>query len=135
ALVEAYAKRQGLWHGSTTPDSEYSQVVELDLGTIEPSIAGPKRPQDRIALRAAKNTVEGLLANPGIDVTELTALDEASAESTPASDPISLGSTHNGGRRGSWDHLPNGTNWTSNRQPMTLNGVDTSVDNGDVVIA
>src|SRR5699024_4274002 len=46
-LVEAYAKEQGLWHDPEQP-AEYNQVVELDLATVTPSIAGPKRPQDRI---------------------------------------------------------------------------------------
>jgi len=53
ALVEAYAKEQGLWHD---PDAEpnYSETLSLDLSTIEPSIAGPKRPQDRIPLASAR---------------------------------------------------------------------------------
>ena len=135
ALVEAYAKAQGLWHDSSTPDPEYSQVVELDLSTIEPSIAGPKRPQDRISLTAAKHTVEALLANPGLDVRQVTGLDEASEESFPASDPIAMHRAHAGDEPADRSALKNGTSWTSNRQPMTLNGVDTSVDNGDVVIA
>jgi aconitate hydratase len=61
-LVEAYAKTQGLWHD---PNDEpvFSQVVELDLATVEPSLAGPKRPQDRIALKRAQQTFRALLAN------------------------------------------------------------------------
>jgi aconitate hydratase len=54
ALVEAYAKRQGLWRGDR--DAEYSDVLELDLGDVEPSIAGPRRPQDRIALKNVKQS-------------------------------------------------------------------------------
>ncbi|MFT5051125.1 MAG: aconitate hydratase [Chlamydiales bacterium] len=50
ALTEAYMKEQGLWHTAETPLPEYTDLLELDLGTIEPSLAGPKRPQDRIAL-------------------------------------------------------------------------------------
>ncbi|CAM5221146.1 Aconitate hydratase OS=Castellaniella defragrans OX=75697 GN=HNR28_000078 PE=3 SV=1 [Castellaniella defragrans] len=64
-LVEAYAKAQGLWHD---PDHEprYSETLELDLGTVEPSIAGPKRPQDRIALSQAKPAfAKALAALPG----------------------------------------------------------------------
>jgi aconitate hydratase len=53
-LVEAYAKAQGLFRTAGTPDAVYSQSIELDLSTIEPSLAGPKRPQDRVALRTAK---------------------------------------------------------------------------------
>ncbi len=52
-LIEAYAKEQGLWHHAGQADADYSDILELDMSTIEPSIAGPKRPQDRIALSAA----------------------------------------------------------------------------------
>ncbi|HJM76181.1 MAG TPA: aconitate hydratase AcnA [Dehalococcoidia bacterium] len=54
ALVEQYCKLQGLFRTSATPDPQFSEIVELDLGSIEPSIAGPKRPQDRIVLDDAK---------------------------------------------------------------------------------
>ncbi len=53
ALVEAYAKEQGLWREDGQADADYSDILELDLATVEPSIAGPKRPQDRIALKSA----------------------------------------------------------------------------------
>ncbi|MEM9333839.1 MAG: aconitate hydratase AcnA [Pseudomonadota bacterium] len=56
ALVEAYAKAQGMWREDGEPDALYTDTLELDLGTVEPSIAGPKRPQDRIALSAAAST-------------------------------------------------------------------------------
>jgi len=88
-LVEMYAKTQGLWHD---PENEpiFSQVVELDLATVEPSIAGPKRPQDRIALKNAQQTFRALLASTsGIDTLQ-GGLDEADANSFPASDPISI---------------------------------------------
>ncbi len=49
-LVEAYAKAQGLWHDANTPDPVCTDTIELDLGTVEPSLAGPRRPQDRVAL-------------------------------------------------------------------------------------
>jgi aconitate hydratase len=55
ALVEAYAKAQGLWRIDGAPAAEYTDVVELDLATVEPSLAGPKRPQDRVPLRSAKS--------------------------------------------------------------------------------
>ncbi|MGA2351949.1 MAG: aconitate hydratase AcnA [Terracidiphilus sp.] len=51
ALVENYYKKQGLFHTATTPEAEYTQILELDLATVEPSVAGPKRPQDRVLLR------------------------------------------------------------------------------------
>ncbi len=54
ALIEAYAKAQGLWREKGEPDALYTDVLELDLGDVEPSIAGPKRPQDRIALKNAR---------------------------------------------------------------------------------
>jgi len=59
-LVESYAKTQGLWHEPGQASSEYSDVLELDLSKIEPCIAGPKRPQDRIALKTAKQPLPGM---------------------------------------------------------------------------
>src|SRR5260221_98743 len=56
ALVEAYCKEQGLFHTAKTAEANYSQVVELDLSKIEPSVAGPKRPQDRVPLSQAKKS-------------------------------------------------------------------------------
>src|SRR5712675_811852 len=53
ALVEAYCREQGLFHDDRTPEAEYSELLALDLGTVEPSLAGPKRPQDRVALSKA----------------------------------------------------------------------------------
>jgi len=52
-LIEAYAKEQGLWRNKGQTDADYSDILELDMGTVEPSLAGPKRPQDRIALSEA----------------------------------------------------------------------------------
>jgi aconitate hydratase len=62
-LVEAYAKAQGLWREDGQPDALYTDVLELDLGDVEPSIAGPKRPQDRIALSSAAVSYEKILAD------------------------------------------------------------------------
>jgi aconitate hydratase len=58
SLVEAYAKAQGLWRIDGAPAAEYTDVVELDLATVEPSLAGPKRPQDRVPLRSAKSAYQ-----------------------------------------------------------------------------
>ena len=55
AIIEAYAKKQGLWRHANQQDANYSELVELDMQSVEPSIAGPKRPQDRIALSDAKD--------------------------------------------------------------------------------
>ena len=92
-LVEVYAKQQGLWHD---PDHEptYSQTVELDLSTVEPSIAGPKRPHDRIPLRIAPHAVSALLAGQSYVERGRVGLDEASGESFPASDPIAVSTDH-----------------------------------------
>src|SRR5438270_12920317 len=56
ALVEAYCRAQGRFHDENTREATYSELVELDLATVEPSIAGPKRPQDRVPLSAAPNS-------------------------------------------------------------------------------
>ncbi|MFL6549123.1 MAG: aconitate hydratase, partial [Povalibacter sp.] len=58
ALVRDYAKHQGLWREEGAPQADYTDVLELDLGTVEPSLAGPKRPQDRVPLRNAKQIYE-----------------------------------------------------------------------------
>lgn len=54
ALVEAYAKAQGLWHDADSPHAEYSATLHLDMGDVKPSLAGPKRPQDRVLLQDVK---------------------------------------------------------------------------------
>src|SRR5437016_1494177 len=61
ALVEAYCKEQGLFHTTNAPEAEYSEVIELDLSTVEPSVAGPRRPQDRVPLSRAKESFEQAL--------------------------------------------------------------------------
>ncbi|MCW3001970.1 MAG: aconitate hydratase, partial [Conexibacter sp.] len=93
-LVEAYAKEQGLWHDEHAEEPTYSDVVELDLSTVEPSLAGPKRPQDRIALSGAKEGFRASLAELlGEDQGQEVAHghDEAIAETFPASDPPANG--------------------------------------------
>ncbi len=66
-LVEAYAKTQGMWREDDQPDALYTDVLELDLNDVEPSIAGPKRPQDRIALSTAAASYEKILADTVAD--------------------------------------------------------------------
>src|SRR5207253_1418406 len=61
ALVEAYAREQGFFQGPETRDAEYSGVVDLDLGSVEPSVAGPKRPQDRVSLGKTRQSFEEAL--------------------------------------------------------------------------
>jgi len=117
ALVEAYARAQGLWHD---PDTEpvYSEYLELDLSTVEPSIAGPKRPQDRIALAGAKQAFRAVL--PGYTADD--GVDEQDRESFPASDaPASTGGGSPRSRRPT---------------PVTLaDGTAVELDHGAVVIA
>ena len=61
ALVETYCREQGMFHDETTPEAEYSELLTLDLGTVESSLAGPKRPQDRVPLSQARQSFEGAL--------------------------------------------------------------------------
>ena len=85
-LVEAYCREQGLFHDEDCEESTYSDTLELDLGDVEPSLAGPKRPQDRVALTDAASDFRAELEEyTSGDVP--TGYDEAAAESFPASDP------------------------------------------------
>jgi aconitate hydratase len=92
ALVEAYAKENNLWHDPST-EPTFSETLELDLSTVEPSLAGPKRPQDRVPLKSAKPMFREALTSyvsgdsSGDSIQD--AQDEAEAESFPASDPAS----------------------------------------------
>ncbi|MBF6059516.1 aconitate hydratase AcnA [Nocardia terpenica] len=91
ALVEAYAKEQGLWHDADK-EPAYSEYLELDLSTVVPSIAGPKRPQDRILLSESKiafrKDIHNYTSDP--EAAPHSHLDEAIEESFPASDPAVL---------------------------------------------
>lgn len=90
ALIKAYMKAQGLFHTSDTPDAEYSDVLELDLSTVQPSIAGPRRPQDRVLLKNAATSFQSAL--PGL-LTEGAELDStANAIEGEASYPLTHGS-------------------------------------------
>ncbi|MFI7132535.1 aconitate hydratase AcnA [Nonomuraea sp. NPDC050153] len=118
ALVEAYAKTQGLWLDPSAPEPVFSEYIELDLATVVPSIAGPKRPQDRIALSAAKATWRHDVQNYVSDD-----VDEEGEESFPASDAPASNATANGGR----PHKP---------VPVTLaDGTSFEIDHGIVSIA
>jgi aconitate hydratase len=90
-LVEAYAREQGLWHDESSERTTYSDTLELDLGDVVPSIAGPKRPQDRVALSDARDDFRRVLTGYVPDYDER---DEASAESFPSSDPPANGNDH-----------------------------------------
>ncbi|WP_029287733.1 aconitate hydratase AcnA [Cellulomonas sp. HZM] len=95
ALVEAYAKEQGMWldpTGAGYTEPVYSEYLELDLSTVVPSIAGPKRPQDRIELSKAKEQFQRDLPTYA---PELNLVDEAERESFPASDAPAISSGAN----------------------------------------
>ena len=115
-LVEAYCRSNGLWHN---PDEQptYSQVVELDLSTIVPSIAGPRRPQDRIPLTEARNAFSAAL--PSFGVGEGNGhVDEAGEESMNGSDAAALTSTA-----------------VRTAVPLSIDGESVEIDHGAVVIA
>ncbi len=96
-LVDAYAREQGMFHDESTPDPVFSDLLELDLGEVVPSIAGPKRPQDRVPLSQAKEsflTVMGEFdpeAAQRAEAQRRAPRDEAIEESFPASDPAGRG--------------------------------------------
>jgi aconitate hydratase len=118
ALVEAYARAQGLWHDPAV-EPVYSEYLELDLGTIVPSIAGPKRPQDRVALSDAKDNFRSVVSSYAAQDD----VDEQSEESFPASDAPSSNSRANGGR----PHKPT--------RVTAEDGTTYELDHGSVVIA
>ncbi|GAC1322548.1 MAG: aconitate hydratase AcnA [Thermoleophilaceae bacterium] len=86
-LVEAYTKEQGLFHEEGSDDATYSDTLELDLSSVEPSLAGPKRPQDRVPVRDAKQAFLTAFEEDGGE--QLSGRDEVAAESFPSSDPPS----------------------------------------------
>jgi aconitate hydratase len=90
ALVEAYAREQGLWHDEHSEEPVYSETIELDLGEVVPSLAGPKRPQDRVALSDAQESfriaLQAYLPHDDDDDPKQATI-EFSALSFPASDP------------------------------------------------
>ncbi len=138
ALVESYCKEQGLWHDASR-EPAYSEYVELDLGTVVPSIAGPKRPQDRVPLTDAKNAFRSVLGSYVDGDTHdgiVSAVDQASAESFPASD--APGHDIGNGPDGAPNEPERGSNGDRPRRPTPVtmeDGTETEVDHGSVVIA
>jgi aconitate hydratase len=132
ALVESYAKENGLWHDPST-EAEYSETLELDLSTVEPSLAGPKRPQDRVPLRSSKAMFREALGNYVEDGSVQNGVDEANVESFPASDPAAPSEADARPRRSA---APRARGRQSNPQHVTLgDGTGVDLDHGAVVIA
>ena len=131
ALVEAYAKEQGLWLDPSA-SARYSEDVELDLSTVVPSLAGPKRPQDRVALSDAKTAFRSALGT----YVQLDRLDDDIADTFPASDPFTADSENGGGTYPSANRAGQAAGRPTAAAEVTLDdGTITSVDHGSVVIA
>ncbi len=138
ALVEAYAKEQGLWHDPNF-EARYSETLELDLATIVPSIAGPKRPQDRIDLtngrEAFRQALKAYVAH-GDDEAK-SDVDDAIEDTFPASDPIAVHEGENGnGRPHVFHSAATGAGGRpSNPVRVSLDGAEFELDHGAVAIA
>ncbi len=135
-LIEAYAREQGMWHDEDSEEPTYSDELELDLGDVVPSVAGPKRPQDRVSLTESKGAFREALDGM-LDDEEPDGEDDAIAATFPASDPISthvlngLGHEPRGGTGGAQV-----ADRASVSAPVTLaDGTETELDHGHVVIA
>ncbi len=129
ALVETYCRENLLWHDERQ-EPEYSQVVDLDLSSVEPSLAGPRRPQDRVALREAKESFLDSLGTFGVDYGN--GRDEAVAESFPASDPPA-----SSGGNSLVDVDPGGVAVATKPKsvPVSIDGDEFELAHGSVVIA
>jgi aconitate hydratase len=133
-LVETYAREQGLWHDEDSEEPTFSETLELDLGQVVPSIAGPKRPQDRVSLTESKQgfrmALEGYLPDEDEE-------DEGSEESFPASDsPASNGTRSRGEEPSGGTGGAQVADRPVTKAPVTLeDGTDTELDHGHVVIA
>ena len=131
ALVEAYCKENLLWH---RPEEEptYSEIVELDLSTVEPSLAGPRRPQDRVPLAHAKTAFLDSLGTFGVDSLTNGSPDKAVADTFPASDP-----TTEQAPGGSPEPVPDGVPVAlapPERKSVRVEGEDYAIEHGSVVI-
>jgi aconitate hydratase len=140
-LVEAYAREQGLWHDEDSDEPTYSETLELDLGEVVPSLAGPKRPQDRVSLTESKSSFRMALESFVPDA-EPDEEDESAAESFPASDPPSTDGSHHHDPSHAHEDSGSGTGGAQVAErleasaPVTLeDGTETELDHGHVVIA
>jgi aconitate hydratase len=142
ALVEAYAKQQGMWHDEHSEEPTFSDTIALDLATVEPSLAGPKRPQDRVSLSDARDAFrEALCDYVPSDGAQTDPHDEAVAESYPASDPPANGvpGHEQPPAEGPEVEAPRTASATIERRhaktPVTADGASFELDHGHVVIA
>jgi aconitate hydratase len=131
ALVEAYCKENMLWHDAAEP-ATYSQIVELDLGDVEPSLAGPRRPQDRVPLRMAKASFLSQLETFGVDYPNAT-YDRALADTFPASDPTTEQAP--GGEELPETPIVPVAVAEPHHHRVPVRGADYELDHGSVVIA
>jgi len=138
ALVEAYAKEQGMWH-DPKHEPKFSEYLELDLSEVVPSIAGPKRPQDRIALSDAKSTFRKTIPSyvgDDPDKREYSKLDEELDETFPASDPGQVANGHADDRVPVQSAATHSKGRVSNPVPVRSEEYgDFVLDHGAVVIA
>ncbi len=142
ALVEAYAKEQGMWHDEHSEKPTFSDEIELDLASVEPSLAGPKRPQDRVALSESQVVfLQALRDYVPSDGDQADAQDEAVAESYPASDPPANEPGHvELATAAQQPQLPEGGTATAlphngTATSVTVDGETFELDHGHVVIA
>jgi aconitate hydratase len=134
ALVETYAREQGLWHDDDRA-AKYSEYLELDLSSVVPSIAGPKRPQDRVILAHAKEGFREALEDYVADEEE-EGYDESLAESFPASDVPSHASGNGSSAPHEYGEHGGGPGRPSKKTPVTLaDGTSFEIDHGAVTIA
>src|SRR5512133_1630437 len=134
ALVETYAKAQGLWHRDDR-EPKYSEYLELDLGTVVPSIAGPRRPQDRVQVAHAKQGFREAIRD-FVSEEELTGYDESVDESFPASDVPSRGVYGESLAPHEYGEEVDDIVRPSKQVPVTLSdGAAFDLDHGAVVIA
>jgi aconitate hydratase len=136
ALVEAYAREQGLFHDASSDDATYSDTLSLDLSTVEPSLAGPKRPQDRIALSEAAADFVAELADQA-DGRELDDGGNGARLSFPASDPPAsmAGQTQGGDHERAHRHGAAVADPQRSRARVALDGGEVEIEDGAVVIA
>jgi aconitate hydratase len=131
--VEAYAKEQGLWLEPDADEPSFSDTVSLDLGEVVPSLAGPKRPQDRVPLSRSKEMFEESLR--GYVSDDHNGHDEAVAESFPASDPPTVEPGHASSPAHSDHASPLAVKDTEATVEVSMDGETFGLDHGDVVIA